>query len=1276
MQPFENIKMKEPPSGFAPKSCMFTPQKDGPGSSVVLRTGTHTGARTTSPQRRVLSPPAVGAPGKAVQLKKIQQGGTSGGGAGATTRWGSTVPDVGPPSTQSPKQPRPVLLPENSVRVKAGSGAAKGGYSSPTAGSPGRPTSPFGGTGGGGGLSSPGAFKSPRYHDSALSPTRYPVQPASLPLPAAVQHPNGIAVADLTPSSKAVLNLKALALDDTLPCLDDTQPLTPRFKVSSAVEVKQGAGPQAMEAFAVNLDANEAGRDQALCYNVWAHSTEVFADGGLPVIGCDGTLFFTPSYHLGGSSLVTVTLSDNAAVFEGKIRTSEPVVTKVTVLPGAVHVKKAKDWRSQTSRQKMAVVVLPDGGEAAEEPDAVEQRIFPPWNIHKLRERTKIEAREEHGVRALVPSLLECLRSHARAFFGERFLFNGGEETQHHDATAENEAALLAKLGGEGGGGGGSIDEALPVLASLAKLRYTAGSQGHDRCRATLRDVVRLLGEDAGIVEGDAEEAGDLADKVTQSRSVSVDDFDEQTHKQDRYAMALLDLANFYIHTKKPQAALPLARKAVSALEGCHGADHKSTLGGQVVLAEVLSALFRHSEAFEVCDKMLCSAQLVYQRMDTGYARALHLWAYCALRCVDLSSQEAQAIDRHEAAHRIVAQSSPAPDAQLMESHIFMCGAHRAVGDFDASVSACNEAVRLITSTPSVSPKLLVFKPFLEQLAAFSSLLKEGNAAKYSGEAAEGAGGAQVPGCSLEEAFPAQCPDDALFFACRGVGSFQRLIGAHGDVEELNRAVLKQTLRHDVLCAKALRCSLRMCGLAGGDGGAMLGQSPSAEPSKAAAEALVILDDATPALQTHAEEALAMCAAAAGFPSEAGGVAAHGGDGGVRHTRLAELMAHEMPEADTLRRVAAALVAAQLSRVRWLNVKERRVRRELVAQAARLIGEVVRGNEVSGKEECPMFAACYELLAVVQDEQGGAEDALVSLERAMMSLDKGRNEVVGCPAASGVAARIFDMRVEMVQKAGSLLPASFLAQYTERSAETLAARGEWHQQNVNPLLNLAEICYLEGQYEHAHRHFAKALAIVDGQNMHFLLGNLFKPATQLRPMEVQERNRLASERMSPAQCMQLGMILSQVAAVHEKQGAYREAETSFMQTLASFEIAGQPTHIGVCYALDGLARLLYLQGFHGDALAYFDKSREIRYRFHRHAKEEIAHSQKNMQIVEAKVCVARSLLATHGTRSLLAFLFFFFTRCPPPPRPHPSQMRQNGYQLVKHCAPSRFPVYY
>lgn len=168
-------------------------------------------------------------------------------------------------------------------------------------------------------------------------------------------------------------------------------------------------------------------------------------------------------------------------------------------------------------------------------------------------------------------------------------------------------------------------------------------------------------------------------------------------------------------------------------------------------------------------------------------------------------------------------------------------------------------------------------------------------------------------------------------------------------------------------------------------------------------------------------------------------------------------------------------------------------------------------------------------------------------------------------------------------------PRSFFAALENRAATVRDDAGDSSVENIEPQQNLGEAMLLNGDYERAHHVFTKALKIADSVNFIFLLGHLFKPAAQLSINDLQERNRIAGDRINTALAFSFATILYQIAVVFESQGQSEDAQSTFLQALAALEISGLVVGDSVSEVIFSLAKLLYCEGHYGDALAYAEK---------------------------------------------------------------------------------------
>ena len=170
------------------------------------------------------------------------------------------------------------------------------------------------------------------------------------------------------------------------------------------------------------------------------------------------------------------------------------------------------------------------------------------------------------------------------------------------------------------------------------------------------------------------------------------------------------------------------------------------------------------------------------------------------------------------------------------------------------------------------------------------------------------------------------------------------------------------------------------------------------------------------------------------------------------------------------------------------------------------------------------------------------------------------------------------------------LPAVVRPLVEEVVTRVLSTLGETSPELLEPLQNVAALYFLAGDYERAHHALGRALKLADRSNMIFLLGPLFRPAAQLQPNELGERNRIAASRLDLDSARRFAEVLYAIACVFERQGRLDEAQSTLLQVIASLEIAGLAFDLRMCEALRSLGVLLYRDGHYGDAMAYVEKA--------------------------------------------------------------------------------------
>eukprot|EP00756_Hemistasia_phaeocysticola_P006571 Hpha_TRINITY_DN13899_c0_g2::TRINITY_DN13899_c0_g2_i2::g.69603::m.69603 len=707
MRPFEAIRFKHPTADFAPNSSKVRP-----------------GSKLPAPRPNSWQPkqPAVGHAGRAVQLKK---------------QLGPGWDTASPSATHPPK--RPVLLPGGPKVI------LQGGPPSPQAVSPQRtqqPKSPGAAAGyGPSGLPSPGRVAAAAARgERPQSPLAYqladtypgPVSPHAFispgpplayrppgreqpepPLPANCApppRPEGLTVQELCPQRRAPPNLRQIDLGDAVPDPDAALVATPRFGIPPTVEVEQGSGPVVMEGFARNLDEDTHGADQALCFNVWAHSADVFADTGLPTVDCTGTLFFTPSAYFGGSTLVTLTLSDNAAVSRGEVKTSLPQTFTIHVRPSPVPVPRPVDWRGHSSKRGMPVAVVPEPPAVVQAPVEPEPIVpnetkwtFPPGNPHKLRTRRRVKGHQDLSFR-LALGVCPLERILAPQMVQDRLALSGGGRIDVSQENAKTCSDALAKKEAEVGDN--KLSPALlPPLGALAAIYFSWGGQHASRSGECLRRIVDIYGAECGITGDDLSsvpQASSLVDPSLDADRLRRQSLEERVGRTEQYAEALMDLGRFYLLVGDARESVRVLRIAQEVVRRVHGEDHRMFVRGAISLAESLSHLGLVTEAYDTARSMLAAAQLTYSMQDPAYAGCLHLHAYCALRAPSvIESPDAlrQALDQHHSAHN-TRRSGGATTGLVGESLLYIADACLQHGLWEEAGDHCQEAVDVLREAP------------------------------------------------------------------------------------------------------------------------------------------------------------------------------------------------------------------------------------------------------------------------------------------------------------------------------------------------------------------------------------------------------------------------------------------------------------------------------------------------------------------------------------------------------------------------------------------------
>eukprot|EP00742_Colponemidia_sp_Colp-10_P016128 GILJ01018457.1.p1 GENE.GILJ01018457.1~~GILJ01018457.1.p1 ORF type:complete len:1342 (+),score=222.46 GILJ01018457.1:460-4026(+) len=201
------------------------------------------------------------------------------------------------------------------------------------------------------------------------------------------------------------------------------------------------------------------------------------------------------------------------------------------------------------------------------------------------------------------------------------------------------------------------------------------------------------------------------------------------------------------------------------------------------------------------------------------------------------------------------------------------------------------------------------------------------------------------------------------------------------------------------------------------------------------------------------------------------------------------------------------------------------------------------------------------------------------------------------------------------------LPQLVIGRLERRIASLRAVHGETSLRLMEPLLNLGTAFYLEGNYQNAHHYLSKALKVADTINLIFLLGHLFKPAVHLTATQVQERNRVAGDRLQVHQSVQFSIILFAIAGVYVAQGNADDAQSTYLQAQAALELAHMQTSLATSLILTGLSKFLHSEGHYGDSLAHIEKADGILREFHLSVGHE-SHNAFSVVPTAGKVILA------------------------------------------------------
>ena len=134
-------------------------------------------------------------------------------------------------------------------------------------------------------------------------------------------------------------NVAVTGVDDTGSSATRTLRITilpvndaPTFMPGGDVSVNEGSGPQSIS-WATNVSPGPANESaQKMSFTMTSSAPSLFAPGGQPVVGADGTLSFTPAPGASGTSTVTATVRDDGGTADGGIDTGATATFHIAIV--------------------------------------------------------------------------------------------------------------------------------------------------------------------------------------------------------------------------------------------------------------------------------------------------------------------------------------------------------------------------------------------------------------------------------------------------------------------------------------------------------------------------------------------------------------------------------------------------------------------------------------------------------------------------------------------------------------------------------------------------------------------------------------------------------------------------------------------------------------------------------------------------------------------------------------------------------------------------------
>jgi tetratricopeptide (TPR) repeat protein len=1034
---------------------------------------------------------------------------------------------------------------------------------------------------------------------------------------------SGVLARDLATQFAVTLNLKAFSLDRQLPMTDPSRPAAPKFEVSArggVCDVVQlpatspNTGRSSPVALPVDVtsvplfcrfvvDVDEVGCDRCLQYHVFVESPEMFAVQ--PEISQDGTLTYAVARTFTGSGTnAWIRLADNAAVTpDGEIATSEPVPVFFNV-PGRggaekVKVPTAKDWHSfRNKATATSVHVEPN----ASLPTAASGRPTSPnasWQLATStatlggggavntsgtspRELTSPKAPAPVATYVFPLTNIHTLREDG---LDEEPLIRGAPQAAVSAASSSSAVVLHGLL---------KPPLFSTLLTDVELIRHVHSTLERDRLVGEAADPTlvpaletklreRLAAEESNVASPSAKSGHSaallpvvtrLAQLCLMQGSKRIGDAVELFERVVRLRLEDLGVQNVeQVHTTLARS--PRTQEFIARVDAC--------VQALTVLATVLKHAARYTEGLEFAAAAAQIARTILGKDHASHIRAL---------------------------------------AQVAELN-FLSGAYeKALIAYRESLELCDIIIGKHSSSASsvrhlIGACLSSLQRPSEAAEAHELALKSRETVYRTAEAQleRGADGDVTAASLAQMAFQVA---ESLVFCARCAYLANDLDAAAENLRQAEAIFRKFDVSSNAEYAVAYSAVATIAGSVRFANHDPLG-------------ALQVLHDAVSAVSTtRGEDSVEFAIASA-------------------HLTILQLKYHGLPAPRTELPFALAAdatlksIRARLQRAVSILTSALGTQHPYTARASCVLAQFDATEARNSKGRLAAYAAAERgLKSLERALVAGHRDIGAAMEVAAIALITAQDNRAACDHLIGairvakackLEARLQRLISRLMLVHGRLrepVPEEIIVIAEEMYDRIRHALGEGSITCLEPLQNLAEAAYAAGHQERAHHFLTKALKIADANNMIFLLGPLFKPAAQLSTTDLNERNRLAANRLDTSRATSFAAVLFSIACVFEAQHRSHEAQSTLLQVLAALELSQQHNSIRTAETLRALGTILYRDGFYGDAMAYCEKALALLLEFHPTAKEPIALAEAAIDVIDKQLQSSGYVLSRHS----------------------------------------------